>query len=254
MRTSLVLAALSLIGLARSVFAQEQPASEWVAAALENPTDEQTVFHAIAALRQNPSPNVIASSRELFTKLTSKSVRQMLALVLIQAQQTDGLYFDELAKYARAAIAASAPPMFQFDEDGNELKDHIRPEFVAWCESNRLELGVCGQTVGLYALDVLLLAEAKDARALQLLRQGLSAADPGVVWCVAQGLGWLGNTASIPMIVASLQRFPPKVRELVASALAEFDDPRIGPLLDRFVPDPEWRKELDVKIRKRHQL
>ena len=62
----------------------------------------------------------------------------------------------------------------------------------------------------------------------------------------------LNDADSIPLIEAAIHRFRPKQQELIASELAQFDDPRVGPLLDEFIKDPKWRQQLDDDIRKRH--
>lgn len=249
MQKSHILVLLGALGLSLCINGQQE-ADELVANALQHSTDEDIVMRAIASLK-NPAPETIPAFRELFTKLTQKRLRQRLALALLVAGQKDDTYFDELAKYAQAAIASTAPNPFEQSADGSDIKGKLNPAFIRWCEANHAQLPDCGKMVAEYAPDVLMLTYAKDSRAIPLLRQALTTDNVGIVKTAVHGLAWLKNTDSIPLIAQQLRRFPSTLSALIASALADFDDPRVGPLLDRFVTDPRWRQELEDTIRKR---
>jgi HEAT repeat protein len=229
---------------------QEETAEYLVAKALQNPVDEEAVTRAIASLK-GPNPVTIPAYRKLFTELTEKKLRQRLALSLLAVGEKDDVYFGELAKYAQAAIASAAPNAFEQTADGSDIKSHINPAFIRWCEGNHAQLPDCAKTVAEYGVDVMMLAYAKDSRAIPMLRQALNTDNVAVVKSAVHGLAWLKDTDSIPLIAQQLRRFPPTLSALIASALADFDDPRVGPLLDRFITDQKWREELDESIRKR---
>jgi HEAT repeat protein len=245
--------AAPIFGLLLSVVlvGQQESVEELVAKALQNPADQGVVFHAVGALRKNPNPRVIPAFQELFSKLEEKRSRQVLALGLLRIGQKDEAYFDELAKYARAAIASTAPLAIELDKDGNPITDHLNPAFVQWCNDNQLLLEPCKRTVSSYGIDVLLLAQAKDRRAVPLLRQALAVTDPAIVNGAVMGLAWLNDVESIPLIASNLRRSPPKLAALIAAAMVDFNDPRISPVLDRFVTDPAWRKDLAESTKQR---
>jgi HEAT repeat protein len=248
MQKLLILILLGALALSLRLSGQQE-VGELVAKALQNPADEEVVMRAIVSLK-NPTA-MIPAYRELFTVLTEKRLRQRLALALLGAGQKDDAYFGELAKYAQAAVASVAPNPFEKTVDGSDIKDHVNPAFIRWCEDNHAQLSDCGKTVMEYGPDVVMLAYAKDPRAVPILRQALNTDNVGVIDSAVRGLAWLKDTDSIPLIAQNLRRFPPTLSALIASALADFDDPRAGPLLDRFVTDPRWRQELEDTIRKR---
>ena len=247
-----VLILTSVMLMSRCLQGQQETVDELVAKALQAPTDERAVAEAVAALNRNPYRlDTVPSFQELFLKLTGKKPRQFLALALLKAGQKDEIYFEELARYARAAIASDAPESVEYDKEGNSIKDHLNPAFLRWCEDNQLLPQDCKQAVTPHGFDVLLLGQTKDRRAVPILRKALTVANGGIVWAAVQGLAGMNDTASIPLIASSIKRFPPKIAPLIAAAMVDFDDPRVGPLLDHFVTDTKWRQELDESIRKR---
>jgi hypothetical protein len=236
---------------------ERRAAQELVERALAAPTDANVVSEAIRALHVDTNPLVIPRYRELFSTLSDDlpdgelgRAKQMLALVLLNLGQRDDVYFEELARYARAAASGNAPAMFEYDAEGNENKSRKNPEYVSWCADHHLETGECFNAVRSFALDVMWLAQARDSRAIPILRQTLSNRESGMVSIAALWLAWLNDTASIPLIAASIQRFPPRLAGSIAANMADFKDPRIDPLLDRFVTDPQWRQELAEKRKK----
>ncbi len=250
MRVVNIISALVLVA-APLLPAQDETASEIIARALQNPTNGQAIARAIWTFNKNFEPGLIPAFRELFQKVSDKQHRQHLAVSLMNHGQKDELYFNELARYAREAITTTAPLPFEYDKQGNEIKGQLTPAFKLWCETNGLELKVCLNKVADYPVDVMLLIAVEDPRAKPLLRQGLSATIHTTVEMAVKGLAELNDTESIPLIAANIQRFPPLLAESIAAAMADFDDPRIGPLLDRFVTDQKWREQINESIRKR---
>jgi len=206
---------------------------------------KRTAF-ANARLKKRTPRTSNSCLRELFTNLTEKVPRQELALALLRAGQKDSIYLDELTKYVRIAIAARAPSYFERDVDGSFRTDRLNPELNTWCDSNRLLLQDCINKVMFYASDVMQLARADDVRAAPVLRQALSMSDPMAVKFAAIGLCRIQDTASIPLIVENLRRFPPASSADAAEALVGCEDPRVGPLLDEFVTDPKRRQEIEA--------
>jgi len=242
---------LTLGLLAHCMLAQEPARSEMVTAALAKPNDEQVVAKVIRALNQNSDLGLITPLAQVFERSTAKRVRQFIALTLLLHGQSDEVYLNELLKFAREAITTTAPRPYEDDEQGNSIKGRRRMEFDQWCERNALQISRCLEMVGDHPLDVLWLAQAKDRRAIPVLRQGLSVENPVTVEMAVRGLAWLSDTDSIPLIATNLLRFRPQRAQAIAAAMADFDDTRVAPLLDRFVTNRKWRQELDEAIQKR---
>lgn len=99
-----------------------------------------------------------------------------------------------------------------------------------------------------------MLASAQDRRAIPVLRDALGARNHATVIAAVNGLAALNDRDAVPLISGVLARLRPKIAQSVAAAAAEFDDPRIGPILDRYVTDPNLRKELDARMRSRRTL
>jgi HEAT repeat protein len=162
------------------------------------------------------------------------------------------VYFDEIASYALASISSAMPPLYMYDTEGNDARDP-NPALVSWCTKNHREIAECMTAAMAAAAGVMLLGETKDSRAVPILRQALPSQNHEIVEFAVGGLVSLRDTDSIPLIAENVQRFPPKLAASIAAHLADFDDPRVGPLLDRFVTDPKQRKDLEEKIRNRQK-
>jgi HEAT repeat protein len=230
--------------------AQSRAVSEVVAAANANPNDLGVVGQVVAEFNRTADTTLWVAMKELFGKASTRLVRQTLALALLQQGEKDEVYIDDLLKYAREAIDTTAPLPVEYDQQGNALKGHVAPAFERWCKSNGFELRECLDRVYAYPLDVLMLARAKDRRAIPLLRQALSVENHATAEMAVRGLAWLNDTDSIPLVAQQLVRFRPKLAQSVAAAVAEFSDPRVGPILDRFVTDRKLRQEINDTIRK----
>jgi hypothetical protein len=239
-----------------SLWSQEPTGTELIARAIMNPNNESAVWEAIAYLNA-PAGVVLDASvfpayKELFGKMTERRQLQALAVALLKHGQKDDVYFETLAKYAGEAILADPPPPGEFDEKGNEITDQLSPRFVKWCEVKHLQRNPCLDLTYGFPFDVAELAAANDRRAIPIFRQGLRSLNHGMVAMSVLGLALLNDTDSIPLIATHMQRFPPRLAERIAENIADFDDPRIAPILDRFVRDKNHRLEIDGR-RRLHQ-
>lgn len=137
--------------------------------AAQSRTLEENTKAIIEKLRKNPAeiglvselmkrssdPQVIPTLRELFVeaKLSDATgplgirASQSIAGALIMLGVKDGVYFDEIAKYARDAIDANPPDTYALDSEGNETHNTYNPAFVEWCASRNLEPPVCTRRI-----------------------------------------------------------------------------------------------------------
>uniref|UniRef100_Q01T06 PBS lyase HEAT domain protein repeat-containing protein n=1 Tax=Solibacter usitatus (strain Ellin6076) TaxID=234267 RepID=Q01T06_SOLUE len=233
------------------LWSQSRTPSEAIASAMKNPNDLNAVGQVIAEFNRTADTGTWLALKALYGKSSARLVRENLALILLQHGEED-TYLDALIEYAREAVDTTAPLPIEYDEQGIAISGHLAQGFQRWCEAKNIELQECSAMVYAYPVDVLMLARAKNRKAIPLLRRALGVENHAVVEMAVRGLAWLGDTDSIPLIARQLTRFRPKLAQSVAAATAEFDDPRVTPLLDRFVADGKLRQELDLAIRKRH--
>jgi hypothetical protein len=222
--------------------------------AMQNPNDDNTITEVMHSYAHSKDPQVISRLSELFRSISDhRLLRNFGMFMWTVVGRRDELYFNVLAGYAREAVTSDAPLPYFLDPDGNAIRQSTAPvAFSNWCQARRLDPGACLTAAGEQTMDVWVLALLKDRRAIPILRQGLNAQNDALAGRAVAGLGMLNDADSIPLIEAAIHRFRPKQQELIASELAQFDDPRVGPLLDEFIKDPKWRQQLDDDIRKRH--
>jgi hypothetical protein len=232
----------------------QSPTEDLLSKALQHPGDERAVSDVMHTYRDTKDPGVLAKLNELFQRVQQKSLRQGLALFMwATLGQRKDVYFNTLASYANEAVSSDAPLPYFLDPEGNAIQQSEPPvAFTNWCEVHQLAPEMCLKTVSDHALDVRFLALLKDKRAVPIFRKGLSSDNHVVARMSVFGLGLLNDADSFPLIETAIRRFRPQQRPLFVSELAQFDDLRVGPLLDEFIKDSRWRKELDENIRKRH--
>ncbi len=245
----MVLALLALLPRSR---AEEEGVDALIARLRQDPTDSKAVDAAISRLGKSSDPRVIPILRQVLQAATEKWYRQKLAFTLVLLGDKDDTAYNELARYAREAITSSAPLWVVYDREGTAIPGR-NPEFEAWCQANRLPLQDCMRQATESVMDVYMLAVAKDRRSIPLLRQGLNSANHGIVGMAVRGLAWLNDTDAIPTIAEVCERLPPKLAVFVANDSAEFDDPRVEPLILRFIPDEKWREGIDKRRRERRE-
>ena len=127
--------------------AEEMRTEEVIEKLRNNPGEVQFVY----LLAKRPSDwRVIPALRELFDQARSTGVTNILGfpasrdivIALFTLGVKDDVYFDEVAKYAREAIAADPPLAFLKDADGNDTKQ-LTPAFQEWCAHRGLDLDGC---------------------------------------------------------------------------------------------------------------
>jgi HEAT repeat protein len=245
--------ALCLAFVFTSALLQAQaPSDELLAKAPQNPNDENVVDQAISAFHNTKDPATLSKLRDLFQAITVRPLRRNFAAFMFGTLgQKDDLYFDALAKYAQESVTSDAPLWYLYDPEGNAIRSEPTLAFTNWCERHQLKLEVCLITVAEEGVDVAVLAGIKDRRAIPIFRQGLTSEDLGVVSASTLGLALLNEWDSIPLIATAIRRFRPIQQRLIASRLAQYNDPGAWLLLDEFIKDPKWRQEVDNSIRKR---
>jgi len=211
---------------------------------------------AIDLLAQRPGPDVIAALRNAFLVArqggakSTASLRwsQIIAGTLMQLGLRDQVYFDELAKYVRAAIQANPPEAEVWEEpkpiDTSTGLRRLSPQYYAWCGRQGLQGEPCTLALVHYSSDISVLAGTRDEQALPILRTVLTLSDSSLVSTAVSMLSQLGDEASLPAMAAACHRFPPKQAESIGYALVYFPSPAMLPVLDRCVHDAKLKAAL----------
>ena len=218
--------------------------------------NEITADALLALLRESPldlsvvprveklkDPRALPALRQAFEEHDAKSERQYIAIALIHLGESDKKYFDFLARYAEAAVDSDAPPVLAQDEKGDPIRGKLNPEFEAWARKSGVDVKVAAG-VQLYTLpeDVMLLGNARDPRAIPLLRRGLRSRNDGVTSMAAHGLALLNDVGSVPMIIRECGVRRPVVTSMLIGDLAVYTDPESLRIIDQTLTDPELRK------------
>jgi len=168
---------------------------------------------------------------------------QMIAFELSALGEHDQVYFDELAKYARAAIDANPP-----DARGTEENAYRQ-----WCEQRSLVGEDCSRAVTRYAMDLNALGASMDKRATPIFRRALDLANPVLVSTAAGRLARLQDAASLPLIAHACTRFREKDSNDIGSVASYFDSPEMRLVLDQCVTDASLKEQLAKSWEERHR-
>ncbi len=213
---------------------------------MQDPLDRSLIT---AIENRVPDPGTLASLRTAFNRQASKNNKQRLALTLLRLGDLSEAYFEYLPGFAREAIGDQAPYFAKFDAQGQWVRGAFSNEFESWCSSHgRDPRSLAALQLGAFAEDVLFLAKASDARALQLFRTGLDSKNPGVVGYCVMGLARLHDVSALPAISTAADRIPEAEKLVVASQLPWYSRQEADQLLDRLVPDEAMRTHLREQV------
>jgi hypothetical protein len=169
---------------------------------------------------------------------------QAIAISLIKLGVKDQIYFDELASYARRAIADDPPdPYSVYHVEGNERPEQTI-EFNRWCANHGYRLDNCvGMWTTSYVMQLGWLGAAHDQRSIPIFRGGLNGSGSAIVEQCVGGLADLNDKGSIPLIARACARFSKDaVVGIVISAMG-YNEPGVLALF-AFVQDPSLRESL----------
>jgi hypothetical protein len=180
---------------------------------------------------------LLSPLRQAFDETEGKREKQVIAETLIKLGDKDSRYFEYLAGFAKRAVESVAPAVLF-------VRGIMNPEFEPWCRDHGLnvEQEIVNQ-LKVYPEDLMALVSARDARAIDILRQGLASRNP-MVWILAvQGLSVLQDRASIREIIATAGRFPASsIGFLLGGALAEYDSEPVRLEILAALSDPALRE------------
>jgi hypothetical protein len=183
-----------------------------------------------------------------FENAQTKADRQLLAVTLIHLGEKSARYFDFLADYARRAIEDRTPSSLKYDATEQPVKGEYSGAFEEWCVQHEKEPKAVERLQSQYAMDVLMLARARDDRAADLFLRGLDSPNEFVIIYSVQGLGRLQLTAALPRIADTARRLPAGAAAGIGMQLPWYSSVEAYQLMERLVHDPRLRESFRSAI------
>ena len=191
---------------------------------VNTPAVEADLKAAVEMLKEGDQ-NAIPSLNGLFQEATDKRQKQNLAQLLMKSGVQDQEYFEFLAAFARQAVDDPIPSPVKFDEAGRSVSGgEYSEEFLTWCAENRLKPDEAAKKALVYAADVTILGHTGDPRGYEILLRALESPNYMIVAQAASGLGRIGDTRAIPLILEAALRTPAEIGLWFAEALLYFED------------------------------
>jgi hypothetical protein len=204
---------------------------------------------------QPADPTTIPALEAAFDKRDAKQEKQWIACTLLRLGDKKDKYFDYLSSFVQQAIEDRAPQPLKIDSEGNAVKGEFSAEFENWCALNHRDpKQVAALQLGVYPMDMMILAMADDRRAGDLFLRGLDSPNPLVVAFSTQGLGRLGAASAIPLVEKACGRFPPAGRQVIAQHVPWLGGVESERLLERLVSNPALRDRFRFDVQSQQSL
>jgi HEAT repeat protein len=164
-----------------------------------------------------------------FANSQDENLKASLAVSLVRLRDKNDTYWNFLVDRATPALECDAP-------------DPSTPEYRAWAKAHNIaphsaeERAPAGFAINLHPL-----AESGDPRGIPLLRKALQSPNAGIQFEAAEGLAEMHDKASIPLIIAAINRASPGHAQMsLANALRYFnDDARAKAVFEKYFPTPD---------------
>lgn len=196
--------------------------------------------------------SAIPALKEAFANASDTLTKVNVANVLVMYGQKDDVYWSVLYKRAEEIVNSTAPYPLVFDENGKSIRGAISPEFVQWMKDNNLRKDEAVQEqLGVFPVELPLMAEIGDPRGLLILRRGLSSRNYGVRAMAARGLALLDDTDSIQEIIQAAKTAPAEVQAWIARPLLAFDDSNAREAAEGLITDKKFLEELKKEVREK---
>jgi uncharacterized protein YciI len=226
----------------------------------------------------NKKPGAIENEKKAFAKETNPWRKQRMASVLLHLGVRDQIYFDYLASEAKKALADETPWPTLYDEEGNINKKATHPAFAAWmkklgfdpedprfiafreydpkfldwCKKNGQDPNEATKAANFDSPDpVYHLAAAGDARAYDLLIEGLHSHNFMIVTEAAEGLAFLQDRRAIPELIAIGPKLPVEVKVQIAISLLYFSDAKAQAAANKMAGDSKHFQVISATVKER---
>lgn len=235
----------------------KEPATEVILGKLRNNPGDIVWLRALT--KRSEDPRVIPALRDAFVQAKLSDAKNILgqpasvaiALALYKLGVRENMYFEEVGKHAREAIADDPPEVYLTDAAGKEDATRRNPLFEAWCSNRSLDFQACTKRFLYDVADVDYLSSLGDRRAIPILRSGLFVVNGVMVSSAVVGLAMLNDASSIPAIAQACEKSVAFSANIAIAAM-EFNDSRVLTLFDRFLRDASARDNAKTEWRAKH--
>jgi len=203
--------------------------------AIENARkDDPASIYFVEQIAEAGAVQAVPMLEEKFERTKDPLDKAHVASALVRLGDTNPNYWDFLVDEATPAVQSQVPDPFQYDAKGKLIKG-ISPDFEAWAKAHGAPPGkVYYDQMYLFPGALGLLAMTHDARALPLLREGLSSPNYMIEAEAALGLAELDDQRSVPDIIRACKQAPADAARAIAGSLVYFDDPEAQRTVDRY--------------------
>jgi len=200
----------------------------------------------IAAAREVQAVPIL---EEQFALSQDAITKAHIASALVRLGDTGETYWDYLVGQARIAAENDAPSVIAFDSHGR-VSPEASPEFVAWARKHALSIDTAKANAMIWLpRRVLFLALTGDPRAVPILRKALWSSNFFIQGYAANGLAYLQDKGSIPLIIHACERAPAEAATTIAKALVYFDDSQAQSAVDRYMTQDTAKAYRDARAR-----
>ncbi|HET9834475.1 MAG TPA: HEAT repeat domain-containing protein [Vicinamibacterales bacterium] len=237
-------ASIPLSGLA--VDSDTGPASAQAPASGGTSNDEEKAqtlindkrFSFEALLAKNPLD--VANSETVFA-LTKDSERKLrIASILVSRSIPDRRHLDYLMTETKKVLSHDHDMPWPTLYDDRKMPSAFNPELNEWCKQHGVRFFDM-HDVEYYELTRpwYFLAAAGDARAYDLLVEGLHSRNLMIVGTAAQGLAKLQDPRAIDVLISRGREVPGEALGAIVQSLVYFQDQRAQKAANELMPDPE---------------
>lgn len=226
-----------IVGLAQSQCTDTvaEPTAARVREAMSNVKSGEFALVDVDVIQRARAVEAIGDLEKQFKLRTEPVEKARIAQVLVFLGLKKNAYWNYLERLVNAALDSSAPSVVRFNSEGRR-EPGLSTEFARWAEEQRKSpADAAEEAVYITPGYFLVLGWTGDARAIPLLRRGLSSPNYQIVAASASGLAELNDKGSIGLIIAACRRAPAEVVQVIAEPLVCFDDPEAQKAVDTFV-------------------
>ncbi len=169
--------------------------------------------------------------KDCFDRSTEPEIKAKVAGALVELHDADDIYWNYLVEEARPALETDAP-----SPACNVPPECPSARYTAWARAHNVIPGSPEEQAVYNAfVKVEYLGAPKDPRAIPLLRKALGSPNSAVQAAAAQGLAYMDDKDSIPLIVAACRKAPRGEAVGIAASLQLFPEPSAQRAADEFL-------------------
>lgn len=176
--------------------------------------------------RRSADPRASSALEKAFQSTQDRDRKKQIAFAVSLGKRLEPWMYREIESFAAEAIGSGSPPMLRLDSAGQPLRGEVTAEYSEWCRLQELTESECvGRHMQRYLRDIIFLGTLRDPRSIPLLRKGLEAKDPFLIFTCISMLGSMPDVTVVDDIVRISKdtRLQASTRELVRTILRTVD-------------------------------